>query len=393
MANGAFDTGEQKRATTPKHSPAKPVRRSAVEAGLPDAATLDSTVASGQVPLQRQIVELQRTAGNKAVGTYLQRDKLSDLEKRTKVLEKKAEATNLDAKYRSEFGKKTSNYKQIVYRLTGAFQQSTSGFTGAQTEQAAQDAVLDQIAATLILTAGAAGLEPFLMFSLGKLKGALGKASTKIAAIDVKAVVEKLENPANAAASGTGNAITTSRQGDRAAGGQTPPGAGPAVPGSGGDPLSFLSGNLEAIEKHTQDFEQAFSDRANQYNALSPEQWEQWDKAAQEKVYMDLLAELDQMALGDINKLETADTLAVKIELYMWSSWIRMHVPGVKGLQIGNKLATRLKVLGVESLAEVHFDTTSWIFMEHKPTRGTSWEGNLRNWANTWSQSITKKIG
>lgn len=331
---------------------------------------------------------MQRTAGNRAVSALVQRDKVSDLEARTKVLEKKADATNLDAKYRAEFGKKTSNYKQIVYRLTGAFQAATSGFTTAQSQQAAQDAIIDQVVTTLILVGGAAALEPFLMASLGRLKGALSGASAKIAKIDVKGVVEKLENPINAAASGTGNVATTSRSGDRAAGGQAPAGAGPAVPGKGGDPLSFLSGNLEAIEAHTQAFEQAFSERADKFATMTPEQWDTWDRAAQEAKYLQLLADLDKLALGDVAKLEESNTLAVKIELYLWAAWIKSHVPGVSGLQIGSKLASRLKTLGVESLAGVQLDTSSWIFMDHKPT-GT-WEANLRNWANTWSQKITK---
>lgn len=350
--------------------------------------TIGPAVAPENVPLrQKQIMGLQRSVGNQAVGRLLQRDKLTDLESRTKVLEKKTEAMNLDLKYRGEFGEKTANYKRIVYRLTGAFQNAIGGFTGAQNQQAAQDAVIDQVAATSILTAGAAALEPFLMFSLGKLKPVLDKVSTKISQVTTKDIVEKLENPINVTGSGTGNAITTARQGDRAAANQPPPGAGPGVPAKGNDPLTFLAGNLETIEKHAQAFEQAFSARANKFNALTPEEWEKWDKGAQEKIYQDLLAELNKMALGDADKREEPQTLAEKIELYLWAGWIKTHVPGVKGLQIGSKLATRLKAVGVESLAGVRFDTTSWIFMDHQPK---AWEDHLRNWANNWSQKITK---
>ena len=144
-------------------------------------------------------------------------DKLKDLDARTQVLEKKAAATQLDLKYRALFGAKISTYKQIVYRLTGAFQAALSGYQGAHGEQAAKDAVIDQVVTTLILVAAATALEPFLMLSLGKLHGPLGKVSKTIGELPLDKLVEKVENPANAAISGTGNTVTTKRAGERAA--------------------------------------------------------------------------------------------------------------------------------------------------------------------------------
>ncbi|MBD2521327.1 DUF4157 domain-containing protein [Nostoc sp. FACHB-133] len=331
----------------------------------------------------------------RATTTLVQRDttsdKLKDLETRTKVLEKKTAATQLDLKYRALFGEKTSTYKQIVYRLTGAFQSALSGYQGAHGKQAARDAVIDQIVATLVVVAGAAVLEPFLNSGLGKLQNLLGKASQTIAKVDIAKVVEKLENPINAAASGTGNIATTSAAGDRATNAPQPatlPAGGGGGTG-GGDPLSFLTSNMEAIETHTQKFEAAFSNRATQYDAMTPDQWDKWNKETQEAEYSTLLKNLDTVALGDISKLEGAQTLAVKIELYLWAAWIKTQIiPGVRGLQLGGPLAKRLKDLGVESLADVKFDTESWVFMEHQPQG--KWESNLHTWAQGWSQPLIK---
>ncbi|MBW4617359.1 MAG: hypothetical protein KME21_29910 [Desmonostoc vinosum HA7617-LM4] len=341
------------------------------------------TVGEHQKPIQRaatNLVQRDKTS-----------DQLKDLETRTKLLEKKTAATQLDLKYRALFGEKTSNYKQIVYRLTGAFQSALSGYQGAHGKQAARDAVIDQIAATLVVVAGAAVLEPFLTSGLGKLQQRLGKISQTIAEVNIAKAVEKLENPLNAAASGSGNIATTSAAGDRATNAPQPPGfpAGTGGGTGGGDPLSFLTSNMEAIETHNQKLEAAFSNRATQYDAMTPEQWEKWSKETQEASYSTLLKDLDTVALGDIGKLEGAPTLAAKIELYMWAAWIKTQiVPGVKGLQLGGPLAKRLKELGVESLANVRFDTESWIFMAHEP-RG-KWESNLHNWALGWSQPLTK---
>ncbi|MBE9182077.1 DUF4157 domain-containing protein [Oculatella sp. LEGE 06141] len=332
--------------------------------------------------------------------TFIQRDKtsdqLKDLETRTQVLEKKTAANQLDLKYRALFGEKISTYKQVVYRLTAAFQTAMSGYQGALNKQASQDAVIDQIITTLILVAGTAALEPFLSFSLGKLQSALGKTSQKIAAVDIKGVVEKLENPINSAASGAGNTVTTARAGDRAANSQAaglPAGEGRGS--GGGDPLSFLASNLEAIEMHNQKFEAAFSSRATQYDSLVSDDWNRWSKDKQESDYSALLKNLDSVALGDIAKLDGSETLAVKIELYLWAAWIKTHQPGVKGLQIGSQVAKRLKSLGLESLANVKLDTDSWIFMEHDvlfkdEQTNKSWEDNLHAWANGWSAPLLK---
>jgi hypothetical protein len=61
----------------------------------------------------------------------------------------------------------------------------------------------------------------------------------------------------------------------------------------------------------------------------------------------------------------------------------------VKGLQVGSKLASRMKAIGVESLADVRFDTTSWIFMDHKPPP-PEFENRLVNFARGRSQKLVK---
>ena len=53
-----------------------------------------------------------------------------------------------------------------------------------------------------------------------------------------------------------------------------------------------------------------------------------------------------------------------------------------------SELAKRLKGLGVEKLAGVKFDTTSWIFMDHEPVG--QWQDLLRTWAKDWKQPLTK---
>jgi hypothetical protein len=87
--------------------------------------------------------------------------------------------------------------------------------------------------------------------------------------------------------------------------------------------------------------------------------------------------------------LEADQTLAVKLELYFWAAWIKSHAPGVKGLSVGTKLASRMKAIGVESLASVHFDTTSWVFMEHKPDP-PGFEEHMHQWAKSYAMKITK---
>lgn len=378
--------------------------------GTSDPAHADPRLpqSSPRQPPLLPVGTLQRTVGNRVVGRQLEQgsltsvrrsttmlvqrdktsDRLKDLEDRTKLLEQKTKAFQLDLLYRGKFGKKLANYREIIYRMTGAFQTAFAGYQGAHGKQAAQDAVMDQIVTTLILVAGAAALEPFLTLSLGKLQGALANSSQRIANLDVTKIVEKLENPLNTAAQGYGNKVTTQRQGDRAGDPGTP--AVPAKVGfgaGGGDPVSFLSSNLADIESHNGKIEGAFSDRAASYDTLSAEQWDALgDQAA---MYEGLLKGLDAIALGDVDKLEAPQTLAVKIELYLWAGWIKAHQPGVAGLQIGSELAKRLKSLGVEGLADVIFDTESWIFMDHRPGGGL-WERNLHQWADAWSQKITK---
>lgn len=351
--------------------------------------------------VQQSSAVQRKAVREKAPGSLVQRDNTADqlkaLDARTKVLEQKSAATNLDMKYRALFGEKMSTYKQVVYRLTAAFQTASQGFQTAHANQAALQAIIDQIAATIIVTAGAFALEPFLAFSLGKLKPHLDKINIDLrvfqinpSAKTVTDYVEKLENPGNAMISGTGNTVTTYRQGDRAAHAPTE-GIATGAQGAGvggGDPLTFLASNLEALEKHTQTFESAFADRATQYDAAQPEDWSNWTKEAQEAKYAVLLAQLDTVALGDIKKLEDPQTLAVKVELYLWAAWFRNTIrPGVSGVQLGRELAKRLQVLGVQSLAGVTLDTESWIFMEHKPD---NWQDNLLNWAKGWSQPLTR---
>jgi hypothetical protein len=128
---------------------------------------------------------------------------------------------------------------------------------------------------------------------------------------------------------------------------------------------------------------------------FTPEQWDKWDPKEQELAYAGISVDMDAIALPDPEKLEGPETLAVKVELYWWAAWIKANTSASatgearNGLQVGSKIASRLKLLGVESLADVRFDTTSWIFMEHEP-RGPEFSMRLLNWANGWSQKLVK---
>jgi hypothetical protein len=339
-----------------------------------DDDSIPIAIPSGAMLSPQAVLAAQRAAGNGAVTRLLrpvQRDKAPSVEDRVAVLEKKTDAGQLDQKWRAQFGARLSGYRDSIYRLTAGFQAGITNFNAAHAAQAQQEAIKDQVFAMMINVAAAGAAEPFLRSALGSLGPKLDS------------VVEFIENPLLAGQQGVVQAGTTAAQGARS----SPP-ATPAMGGSG-DPLSFLASNLSDVESRNTKIENGFVARATATEKFSPDQWKSWDKAKVEAAYAALLADLDRIALPDPEKLEGPNTLATKIELYFWAAWIETHVPGVKGLQIGSKLATRMKAIGLESLADVRFDTTSWIFMEHKPPP-PEFDNRMHTWARGWSQKLTK---
>jgi hypothetical protein len=316
----------------------------------------------------------------------------NDLQNRVATLEKQQRATQIDARWRSQFGSRLSGYRQAIWALTAGFQAATSGFTGAHARQAQADAIKDQVFAA-ILGVGAAGLaEPFL-------RGALGSLGSKLT--NVSSLIETLENPLVAAAQGTANVGAAAQGTSRSQAAPSPTGGG-GTGGGGGDPMTFLSQNMQTVEQHTQRIESAFSQRASQLLNPPANYWDTWNETQYEQNYVRLMAQLDEVALSDPGRLEAGPTLAVKIELYFWSEWIKSHPVGVKGLFIQSEIATRMRALGLESLAMVRFDTESWIFMDHTSMHWDDnnalveshdpqlFENNLRSWAAGWRQRLTR---
>ena len=335
----------------------------------------------------------------RAATSLVQRDKIKALETQTKaletrtmVLEQKTAAQQLDLKYRAMFGEKVSGYKQVVYRLTGGFQSALNGYQSVQAKQAASDAVKDQLLATVLLVAGAVVLEPFLSGALGSLGKGLDKVDKKIVEIKISKGVEKLENPGNALASGVANTGTTVNAGDRAVNAQASgvPGGGGAGTG-GSDPLMLLASNMEALEKHTQHIERAFSNRATEYDTLTPEQWDKWNKDDQEVKYKQILAELDTVALNDIAKVKDPQPLAETLELVLWAGWVRTFFPVFHPLVVKAIQARRLKELGVENKAGVILDTTYIFFDSHKSKdQKKAFETAMYEWGRKVPEPLTK---
>jgi hypothetical protein len=329
------------------------------------------------------VLALQRTAGNSAVAQLLSRQstlarddkpsvdkRLEALEKDAAVEKKKTAANTLDLKWRGTFGKRLSGYREVIYGLTGGFQSAVKNFDAAQAAQAQAEALKDQVMGAIINVAAAGTAEALLTATLGGLlKGNLDKW------------IELAENPLLAAGQG---AVSTAQ----AKSGQTNAAQGAS---GGKDPLLFMASNLKLLEAQTGKVEQAFIDRSTRTAAFTPDEWIAWDLSGEETRFADALKAVDALLLADPSKLESEDTLAAKIEIYYWSAWIKSnYIPGVKGLQVGAKLATRMKALGIESLADVRFDTTSWIFMNHQPAP-PEFEQRMGKFAKEWSQPLVKK--
>jgi hypothetical protein len=321
--------------------------------------------------------------------------RVTDLEARTAALEKRQAATALDLEYRGIVGQRLSAYRQTIYRLTGAFQGATNGFQGAQQRQAQSDAIRNQIVA-MIVAVGAAGLaEPFLAASLGALGPRLG-----VAAAGITRWVEALENPLNALTAGGASTLATAAGGAQARAGQTPPVGGAVQAGAGGgtrsagDPMSFLTANLEAIEVRSQALDQAFTARASAQSSTTPEQWARWDAGRQRTAYAEMVAQLDAAAPPSVDFLKAADELARVIERYMWAAWITANFTVMSDVLVGDadqitgmgsEIEDRLNAVGVSSRASVTL-TGHW-YSANSSHAATG----LRDWAAAYREGLTTR--
>jgi hypothetical protein len=377
----------------------------------------------GPIPHDRmsvaQLLSLQGFAGNQAVGSILtdpagthqkarqdehiapvadvQRQgggqpkpdpRVSDLEKRTAAIEKKQDATAIDAEYRGTVGQRLSAYRSSIYRLSGAFQAAVNGFQSAQAKQAQTNAIVNQIVMTIVSVAAAGVAEPFLAGGLGLLGTRLG-----VAEAGIPKMVESLENPFNALTAGAASTGATAVGVGQTNAGGTPSGGGTVASGAGGgtqagaDPMTFLTANLEAVEGHTQKFEGAFAARAANQTKLSPDDWAKFNAGNQRAAYDKMIADFDAAAPASPDKLKASATLAIIIERFLWAAWIKANTVD-KGFSIqnfGTDIEDRLNAIGVSTLAGVYL-SGHW----YKPN--SFWNtvpGKLSAWADSYKESLT----
>lgn len=362
------------------------------------------------------LLDLQRTAGNRAVsalvasGNVLQRaphgpsvgTRLSALEQQQAVTTKRVAALEVDTRWRARFGEKFADYEQVIHRISGGIETATSGFQTAQQEQAQANALATQVIGLMATVTFSAGLEWALKTALGRLG---------VSAANIKNVVEAVENPLNAAASGSVNVIAARGAANDARRGQTPsPTAPPGTPegGSGviGSPVAFLTSNLEHLAAKRQGIEGAFADRAQRLAAMAPEAWATFDPAAQEATYQTHYDSLTRTSAG-ISAMRSGADVAKILERHMWTTWIKgqdmaaraaleaaAHAgnpldldPNRPGREpdfgLGGYVEDRLNALDVARLSGVVL-TGHW-YSSNEPS---NWKHLLFAWATAYLESV-----
>jgi hypothetical protein len=235
--------------------------------------------------------------------------RLEELESRQAVSDVRQASSDQDDRWRGTFGARFSSCTQAILRVSGGLSASQAGFHRAQVEQAE----FDNLATQLFLAAASVGLaygfEPLLSSALGRM----GKTAEQI-----KEIVERWENPAVQASGTLSNLVpaTIANLAERAT---------PAATGApSGDPFAHLTGNLEAIEHHRQQMEEAFSARASARAGATDEQVLAFDPAAQEQIYSALYGQL-LAASGGIEDLKSADQVAQILARHLWAGWLKQH--------------------------------------------------------------------
>ncbi|GIG66708.1 hypothetical protein [Phytomonospora endophytica] len=398
-------------------------------------------------PAPPTVLDLQRTAGNRAVTALInagglqpsagvavplrvQRapkkpsvgDRLAAVEQQQAALAqqqavqaKRVAALEVDARWRARFGEKFADYEQVIHRMSGGIEAATTGFTTAQQEQAQADALAVQVMMLMATVGVSAGLE----WALTKGLGALGVSTSKI-----ERFVEVAENPLNTAAQGSANVYATNRAAETAKSGKLPdtpapaggPGASPeAAEGSAGpaaitSPVAFLTSNLEALAAKRQGIEGAFGRRRAGLDAMAPEAWTSFDPKSQEAAYERHFKDLERTSSG-ISMMRSAEDVARIIERHMWSKWIRNQdraaqvtrelaqtAPGIPldldpnsphrkppaaEYSLGGYVEDRLTAIGMARLAGVVL-TGHW-YSSNSPD---DWHKILFDWAEAYRESV-----
>jgi hypothetical protein len=162
--------------------------------------------------------------------------------------------------------------------------------------------------------------------------------------------------------------------------------ATPASGGQGGGAMAFLAAKSEALEKHSQDIEQAFVERSKQLDALDDTKWAGFNISEQERVYQGLLDELNASASG-IEKMQTPEIVAEVIEKYMWADWILHSAQRESSGRLwnfGTDIDLRLIKIGVEREAGVGLSEHWW---QHS---SDDWGYAITRWAGAYKGSIVK---
>lgn len=393
-----------------------------------EAGAIGQSVALHQTSLATQARPAQIT-GVPAHdnGMLIQRDgpqdqqqdqRLADLERQQRVLAKHQAATDLDLRWRARFGERLASYRQTILRISGGLDAATQGFQSAQAAQAQTDALTTQLIGAAAAIIFAAGFEWVAAGALGAMGASAGR---------IEKTIELIENPANAAVSGSVNVAGVTTSTSSATQGQTP--ATPSTPGvqtpagaAGGGAMAFLTSNSEALEHHVQLIEQAFINRGAQTQSFTDKQWEDFNPSAQESVYQQLLDQLSSVASG-IEQLKTPAQVAQVFERHLWALWIsnqadalskayiqqfqsenpqfgssspeappraedsrRLYEGETKAEQqydMGSDIEARLNQVGVSGLAGVTL-TGHW-YSGNSPD---NWRQMLLNWARSYSESI-----
>jgi hypothetical protein len=321
---------------------------------------------------------------------------VEDLKRQQAVTQKQQKAVQLDLEWRAKFGQKMASYKQSVWRITGGIDAANKGFQDAQVAQAQTDQMWAQLIGLGVSVVFAGGFEWIFGGALGKIGPKLGWGEEKI-----KDIVEKVENPANAAVGG----YMTNVRSTRIANEDAQKGQVPAITGGGGGAIAFLAQQSEALEKHAGAFEGAFAARAEQMKGLSADQWEAFDVDAQAKVYEDLFRDLETAGRG-VEDLRTPEQIATIIECHLWAAWIKNnHTTLIKLLadvweedaadverrdpdeltNFGNDINQRLIDLGVEAAAHTGLYTHWW------ERNADGWKDAIMNWARTYNRTVAAK--
>jgi hypothetical protein len=229
---------------------------------------------------------------------------MTEIERQQAVTAKHVAVLELDDRWAHVFAERVASYEQVIHRISAALDDATSSFTATHQTQSQSDAMAIQVIGLLATVTFAAGFE----WAFTAVVGRLGLEATKI-----KNVVEAVENPANALASGTVNVTGTSVANTDAQRGQAPSQPGSAV--------GFMATNLEALAAKRQLIEQAFVNRRTHLDTLTPEAWQRLDVNAQNTIYQQLFTELTHRFLG-VDQLKSREQLAVILERQMWASWI-----------------------------------------------------------------------